>query len=51
VSGSVKVGDRTHIGTGAVVIQGIAIGSDCLVAAGAVVHRSLPDNTRLIPNK
>jgi len=51
LSGSVIVGDRSHIGTGATVIQGIKIGADCLVAAGAVVHRDLPDNSRLIPGK
>jgi sugar O-acyltransferase (sialic acid O-acetyltransferase NeuD family) len=51
LSGSVTIGDRTHIGTGATVIQGIKIGAGCLVAAGAVVHRDLPDNSRLIPGK
>jgi acetyltransferase-like isoleucine patch superfamily enzyme len=32
-----------------VVIQGISIGADSLVAAGAVVYRDLPEASRLIP--
>ena len=35
LSGLVTIGDRTHIGTGAAVIQGVSIGRDSLVAAGA----------------
>ena len=42
------VGDRTHIGIGAAVIQGVSIGCDCLVGAGAVVRRDLTDNSRLV---
>jgi acetyltransferase-like isoleucine patch superfamily enzyme len=51
LSGSVTVGDRTHIGTAAAVIQGISIGCDCLVAAGAVVYRNLADTDRLIKQR
>ncbi len=48
LSGTVIVGDGSHIGTGACVIQGIRIGRDCLVAAGAVVYRDLADGKRLL---
>ncbi len=37
LSGSVTVGLRSHIGTGAVVIQGMRIGPDTLVKAGDVI--------------
>jgi acetyltransferase-like isoleucine patch superfamily enzyme len=29
-----------------IVLDGISIGSDCLIAAGAVVTRGIPDGTR-----
>jgi UDP-perosamine 4-acetyltransferase len=49
LSGNVQIGDRAHIGTGAVVIQGISVGEGCLVAAGAVVYRDLAAGQRFIP--
>lgn len=42
LSGCVQVGVKTHIGTGAVVIQNIKIGGEALVAAGAVVVKDIP---------
>ena len=47
LSGGVLVGDRTHIGTKAAVIQGIKIGSNCLIAAGSVVVNDMSSNTRV----
>lgn len=48
LSGSVMVEDETHIGTGAVVIQGIHIGREGLVAAGSVVVRDVGENTTVM---
>jgi sugar O-acyltransferase (sialic acid O-acetyltransferase NeuD family) len=47
VSGSVHVGKRVYIGTGAVIINGtedapLTIGDDAVIGAGAVVTRSVP---------
>lgn len=44
--GSVTVGDRSYIGANATIIQRMKIGKDCFVEAGAIVNRSMPDNTR-----
>lgn len=44
--GSVTMGNRNYIGTDASVIQHIKIGNNCFVEAGAIVQRSMPDNTR-----
>lgn len=38
----VTIGDRVWIGTGAKILKGVTIGSDCVVAAGAVVTKSFP---------
>ena len=43
LAGCVTVGDRTFLGAGTTVIPGIGIGSDCVVGAGSVVVRDLPD--------
>ncbi len=40
---SPTIGDRVMIGTGAVVVGGIAIGHDVEIGANAVVTKSLPD--------
>jgi maltose O-acetyltransferase len=36
------VGDRVWIGAGSIILQGISIGQDAVVAAGAVVNRDVP---------
>ena len=41
----VVIGDDVWIGACAVVLPGVTIGSHCVVAAGAVITRDVPDNT------
>lgn len=43
LAGNVRVGARTWIGIGAVVRQGITLGSDVVVGAGAAVVADVPD--------
>jgi acetyltransferase-like isoleucine patch superfamily enzyme len=40
---TVFVHDRASIGAGAVILPGMTIGKDAMIAAGAVVNRSVPD--------
>ncbi|WP_240917177.1 DapH/DapD/GlmU-related protein [Nocardioides sp. HDW12B] len=42
------IGDRTHVGAGAVVLMGVRIGSECVVGAGAVVTHDVPDRTCVV---
>jgi sugar O-acyltransferase (sialic acid O-acetyltransferase NeuD family) len=44
IAGNVTIGQGTHVGIGSTILQGLEIGENCLVAAGAVVIRSVPDN-------
>ena len=46
LSGNTQVGDSSTIGTGARVIPCITIGENCLIGAGAVVTRSVPNNKK-----
>jgi serine acetyltransferase len=45
VNSSVRIGDGTWLGTGAVVLPGADIGRNVVVAAGAVVRGHVPDYT------
>jgi len=44
-SEAVSVGDGTWVGTRALILPGVHIGAGCVVAAGAVVTESVPDDT------
>jgi len=44
--GSVTMGDKNTIASDATIVQHINIGNNCYVEAGAIVQRSMPDNTR-----
>lgn len=41
----VNIGDDVWIGANAVILPGVNIGNHCVVAAGAVVTKDVPDNT------
>lgn len=41
----VTIGDDVWIGANAVILPGVTIGCHCVVAAGAVVSKDVPDNT------
>ena len=41
----VAIGDDVWIGANAVILPGVTIGRHCVVAAGAVVTKDVPDNT------
>lgn len=38
------IGDHTWIGANAVILQGVKIGSHCVIGAGSLVNRDIPDN-------
>jgi acetyltransferase-like isoleucine patch superfamily enzyme len=46
----VKIGNNVWIGMGAVILKGVTIGDNSVVAAGAVVTRSVPANTIVAGN-
>jgi sugar O-acyltransferase (sialic acid O-acetyltransferase NeuD family) len=50
LAGSVEIGPRTWFGVGAVAREGIKIGSDVIVGAGAVVVRDIPDRATVAGN-
>jgi len=50
LAGGVKVGRRSWIGAGAVVRERLEIGSDVILGAGAVVIKSVLDDTTVVGN-
>jgi acetyltransferase-like isoleucine patch superfamily enzyme len=46
----VKIGNNVWIGMGAVILKGVTIGDNSVVAAGAIVTRSVPPNTIVAGN-
>lgn len=43
IKGAVSIGDYTFIGDSCVIFPGVSIGTGCLIKAGAVVTKSIPD--------
>lgn len=48
ISGSVTIGKCVYIGAGAILLQGISIGSNSLIGAGAVVNKSFEGEKRIM---
>jgi sugar O-acyltransferase (sialic acid O-acetyltransferase NeuD family) len=48
ISGNVRIGQGTDVGTGSKIIQGVTIGAWSIVGAGAVVSRDLPGNVTAV---
>ena len=48
MSGCVKVGNNTHVGTGSSIIQGITIGDNAFIGAGSVVIKNIPDGVTAV---
>lgn len=44
-TGQVVIGDNIYFGTDVIVLGGVTIGSNCIIAAGSVVTKSIPDNS------
>jgi acetyltransferase-like isoleucine patch superfamily enzyme len=53
IPGHIHIKRNAWIGAGAIILQGVTIGENSIVAAGAVVSKDVPDNTIVggIPSK
>ncbi|MCR5540820.1 MAG: acyltransferase [Ruminococcus sp.] len=41
----ITVGDNVYIGNCVIILPGVSIGNNCIIGAGAVVSKSIPDNS------
>ncbi len=46
----VHIGDNSWIGGGVVIVPGVRIGKNCVIGAGSVVTRDIPDNVVAVGN-
>lgn len=44
ISAPIFIGDNTWIGSGVIILKGVKIGRNCVIAAGSVVFKDVPDN-------
>ena len=45
VYGRIKIGNNVFIGNDAIIMPGVSIGNNCIIAAGSIVTKSIPDNS------
>lgn len=50
LKGAVVIGDYTFIGAKALIMPNVTIGKGCLIAAGALVNKSVPDFSIVVGN-
>ena len=50
VFGKVVLGDRVYVGSRAIIMPGVTIGDNVLIAAGSVVTKSIPSNVAVAGN-
>ena len=50
VFGKVVLGDRVYVGSRAIIMPGVTIGDNVLIAAGSVVTKSIPSNVVVAGN-
>jgi acetyltransferase-like isoleucine patch superfamily enzyme len=43
--GPIRIGEKSWLGTGVIVLDGVAIGAGAVVGAGALVNKDIPDRT------
>ncbi|USH01650.1 sugar O-acetyltransferase [Grimontia kaedaensis] len=46
----ITVGDNAWLGGGVIVLPGVTIGKNCVIGAGSVVTKDIPDNTIAVGN-
>ena len=50
ISGNVIINEGVLLGSGSTIIQGLTIGKNAIIGAGAVVIRNIPENTTSVGN-
>lgn len=49
-SGAVKIGNNVYFGTDCKILKGVTIGDNCIIGAGSIINRSIPNNSVAVGN-
>ena len=44
----IHIGHGTYVGSGAIILGGVTIGNDCIIGAGSVVTKNVPERSTVI---
>jgi len=50
IRGSVEIGDYTFVGVGAQILPGVVVGRGCVIGAGTIVVKDIPDHSIVVGN-
>lgn len=50
ICGKIKIGNYTSIGANCMIMPGVSIGNECVVAGGSIVTKSIPDGCMVAGN-
>lgn len=45
LTGKIVVGNNSYIGTRTIILPGVTIGDNCIIGAGSIVSKDIPDNS------
>lgn len=48
IASPVKIGNNVWIGSHVIILPGVTIGNNCVIGAGSVVNKSIPDNSTAV---
>jgi acetyltransferase-like isoleucine patch superfamily enzyme len=48
ITAPIKVGDDVYIGINSLILPGVTIGNRCIIGAGSIVTRNVPDNSVVV---
>lgn len=46
----VKIGENVWIGGGVIILPGVTVGDNCVIGAGSIVNRDIPENSLAVGN-
>lgn len=50
IAGYVRIGEKTEVGAGAIILPGVKIGDNCIIGAGAVVTKNVESGSKVMGN-
>jgi len=49
--GNIKIGNNVWVGSSVIILKGVTIGDNCVIGAGSVIDRNIPNNSLVVANR